>query len=218
MSSRTPGSAARGVVESLVDLAGALVDRFGGVVVDRPAGERGDLAREPFAVDTDERAELFPCRGEVELPEDLEPGLDARLDRVHERAVEIEDHGIGCGQVVDGGHGSTVARLDDDKTVAAGVITAGEGRETGPGADRELPSQVRHVADDLPVVPRVGDQEDQPRNAGVALLRPRLPLDRLDIVDPRLGFDDRGDACAIDPSIAASEVAFQSAAALPCAT
>jgi hypothetical protein len=82
------------VVEALVDLAGALVDGFGTIVVEDLIGERGDLARESLAIDPDQRREPLPIGRETYLLEHREPALDARLDSVDEGAVEIEDHGM----------------------------------------------------------------------------------------------------------------------------
>ena len=75
----------------LVELAAALVDVFGAVVVDRLAGKRGDLARESLAIDTDQRSELVLARGDARFLEDGQPGIDARLDGIDEGAVEVED-------------------------------------------------------------------------------------------------------------------------------
>ena len=97
----------------LVDLAGALVDRLGAVLVERLPGERGDLASEPLAVDADERRQAFVRARESRVFERVEPRFDARLDRVDERAIEVEEDGFGQGQGVDvggvSGHDPTVA-------------------------------------------------------------------------------------------------------------
>ena len=96
------GKGARRAVQPRVDLAGPLVDLLGSGLVDRPAGERRDLAGEALAVEPDERRELAPVGRIARLGERLQPGLDPGRDRVDERPVEVEEDGFRDGQVVDG--------------------------------------------------------------------------------------------------------------------
>ena len=68
------GERGRGLVQPLVDLARALVDGLGAVLVERHPGERRDLASEPLAIDADERGEAFVRGREARLLERCEPG------------------------------------------------------------------------------------------------------------------------------------------------
>ena len=106
------GQRARGAVEPLVDLARAFIDRLGAPVVDRSAGARGDLAGQAFAIDPDQRRQIVPGGGQVDLLEDGEPRVDPGLDRVHEGAVEVEEDGVGEWQLTDvGGHRAGEKRI-----------------------------------------------------------------------------------------------------------
>src|SRR6185503_363146 len=68
----------------------------------RSARVPGDLAREALAVHPDHRADLRGRRRQTETGERLDPAVDAVLDGVHERAVEVEDQAVWTRQV--GGH------------------------------------------------------------------------------------------------------------------
>jgi hypothetical protein len=156
------------MVQLLVDLAGALVDGFGAVVVDGQARERGDLARESLAIDADQRRDPFAIGWDLDLLEDRQPALDARLDRVDQGAVQVEDHGVWAGQVADGGH---VRTLEDDEAVAIGILAGPECRQAVTRADREFAPEIWGQVGDVAVVAVVGDKQDGSLSSQVALLR-----------------------------------------------
>jgi hypothetical protein len=60
-------------------------------IAKRPARCTGDLARQALPIGADQQRYLVPVGRDGLLGKDPLPGLDARLDRVDERPVQVED-------------------------------------------------------------------------------------------------------------------------------
>ena len=115
---RDPGQRPR-PVQSFVDLAGRLVDLLGAGLVDRPTGERRDLAGQSPPVEPDHRRQLFVRRREAGLLQRLEPRVDPRPDRVDQRAVEVEQDRGGPGQRGEVGHRQRIPRRARNRGISA---------------------------------------------------------------------------------------------------
>jgi hypothetical protein len=88
-------------VDAVVDLAAALVDGLCLVVIDGLTGDVRDLVRQALAVRADQPRDVVALGLDADLFEDLQPGLDARLDRVDERPIEVEDQPARIGQLLE---------------------------------------------------------------------------------------------------------------------
>ena len=144
------GQWARGAVAFLVQLARALVDGLGPLVVDGRAGQCGDLAREPLAVEADQRPQPIARRREAGFLERREPRGDPRLDRVDERAVEIEQDGVGAAVAR--------SRSDGHPPTVAGSAALTTRRRFASGPNRNADHIPRpHTA--TPTIPMTSDGE-----------------------------------------------------------
>jgi len=85
------GRRRRSGVELVVDSAGSLVDALLVGGRELAAGALRDLARELLAVRADETRDVIPICRNLFFVEGAQPRLDACLDRVDQRAVEVED-------------------------------------------------------------------------------------------------------------------------------
>ena len=84
----------------------------------------------------------------------------------------------------------------------------GQGRQAGPRADWELMVEVHEPADDVSIVPSVGDQEDHAIDPEVSSLRGDLSLQRLDVVEAGLRLHENGESGPRNDAIGASVIAL----------
>jgi hypothetical protein len=83
-----------------------------------------------------------------------------------------------------------------------------ERREARPGRDRKSFPQRRDPRDDVAIVPGVGDDEDDPGKSEIPLLEADPALECLDVIDARLGLDQRGELRRVDHSVGAATVSL----------
>lgn len=98
--------------------------------------------------------------------------------------------------------------LQDDEGVTTRITAAREGSQAGTCTDREPPPQLRHARDHGAVVTRVRHEQDDPRDAEVALLPGNAAFECLDVIEMRFGFDDGLELRAIHERVGTATVAL----------
>lgn len=97
-------------------------------------------------------------------------------------------------------------RSEDDQGVPTGIPSVGQRPEAGPSRDREAPFQFGYKSDHCPVVPCVGDEQDQSLRTNVGLLGRGFALMALDVVEMGDRFHHGIDIGAVDDCICAAPV------------
>src|SRR5262245_28496837 len=93
-------------------------------------------------------------------------------------------------------HGEPPPGSQDHEAIAARIRATTERGRARPGTDRELVAKLREGGDHRPVMPRVGDEQDRPGRAEIALLGSKLALRGLDVAEARLRLDRRVERAA----------------------
>ena len=90
-------------VELAEDLARAAIDRLRPVVAQPASADGGDFHGEALAVGADQPGHVLALGREADLGKRAHPRLDADVDRVDERPVEVEQQAAGIGHRRRGG-------------------------------------------------------------------------------------------------------------------
>ena len=105
------------------------------------------------------------------------------------------------------GWGASRAVSEHDEAIVVRVATAGEQRKARTSRDGKATAKLRDAPDHVPVVSRVGDEQDRPPRPEVPLFGGDATFKPLDIVEVRLRFDDRHEADPFDQRVRASPIA-----------
>ena len=94
----------------------------------------------------------------------------------------------------------------DDECVATRISPPSKSREAGARADTEPSAKLLDIVDHDAVVPRGCGKQDDARRAQIALLRGDHSLQRLNVIQVRLGPDEDLETCTLDDRISAAMI------------
>src|SRR5260221_1906655 len=100
------------------------------------------------------------------------------------------------------------ARSKEHDGVASRIATPRQRREACASSNREPGTKRWDQSNNRPIVPSIGDEQDDRPNSEISLFCADSPFEGLDVVDPGFGFDHRENAESIDDGVGASPVAF----------
>jgi hypothetical protein len=148
-------------------------------------------------------------RSEVQTTKErIDPGL---LDAAWSTCVPIDGgdrlrSSNGCAAIHEVRISLESCLLQEYQGIGVGLSATRQRRQACSGRLRESTGQPRCLPNHSPIVPRVGDQQDDSMSAKVTLFAAESALQRLNIIDPGFSFDHHQHARPIYDAICASPI------------